>query len=95
MSISSILAKIKSIFSPLEQEALTFAHTLEADFEQVETADLQAAFAAGTEAYTATPGTPEVKALAALAAIGTELLGDAVSVVKTAAAQTAVVKAAS
>lgn len=83
--MSHFLTTLENIFSPAIQEAVNFAHTLEADVEGAESEAIQAAFIAGTAAYEAATGTLEAKALAALEAIGTSLLGEAVTVVKTAA----------
>lgn len=85
---TDIRNSIEALFTPAAREAINFVHVLETDAEAVGSADLQAAFISAGAAFSETPGTLEVKALAALTAFGTTLLGETVTVVKEAASQT-------
>lgn len=85
---SAFLTYVEGIFTPAIQEASVFAHNLENDFEGAETGVVAGAFTAASVAYTGA-GTLEQKAIAAIEALGKALLGSTVTIVTTAAAQTA------
>lgn len=79
---------IEAIVEPEIQEGITFFKTLETLALAEGENKLEAAAVAGYTAAEATPGTFEAKALAALTAFGSALIGSAVMVVKQAETQT-------
>lgn len=78
---------IEAFFQPVTEEAVNFAHAIEADAQAEASGDLKKAFIDGYTVYAATPGTFEVKIIAGVTALLTELLGDIWVIVKKDAAK--------
>lgn len=78
---------IEDAVEPEIEEGINFFHVLETLVEGDEVVDLENAAKAGAAAAIAATGTLDVKLLAAITAFATALVGEAVTVIKSAAVQ--------
>lgn len=83
---TDIRDKLEAAIEPAIQKGLNFLHAIETLAEDEALGDAEAAAAAGAAAAEAATGGVKDKAIAALEAFGSVLLGDAIVIVKKAAA---------
>src|SRR4051812_26569952 len=81
---------LEAILDPEIAAATTFGQAVLSDIEAAASGNITSAFDNGVAAFETTPGGLEAKAIAALVALGTTLLGYEIAIIKKDAAKAAV-----